>query len=62
MKTRFLTIAVALASLFAAPQAIAKRHTKTAAATKKHHHKKHMKTAAAPSTQAPTVQAAPAAS
>jgi len=58
MKTRFLTIAVAVASVFSAQQAVAKSPTKNAATSKKHH-KKHTKTAAA-STTTPTGKAAPA--
>ena len=42
MTTRFFAIFVALASVFAAPQGIAKSSTKAAAASKKHH-KKHNK-------------------
>jgi hypothetical protein len=58
MRTRFLTIAVALVSLFAAQEAVAKKSSpKTAEASKKHH-KKHKKTGAA-NTTAPTIQAAP---
>jgi hypothetical protein len=55
MRMRFLTIAVALASMFAAQQAVAKSSSKTAAASKKHH-KKHMKKTA--STAAPAGKAA----
>jgi hypothetical protein len=46
MKTKFLAMAMALASLFGAQQAFAKHSTKTTAATKKHH-KHHMKKTAA---------------
>ena len=50
MRKRFLTIAaVALASMFATQQAIAKSPTKTpkaASANKKHHNKKHKKSPA----------------
>ena len=61
MKIRFLTIAVALASVFAVQPAVAKNHNKTAktaSATKKHH-KKHQKKAGTASLAAPA-KAAPA--
>src|SRR5215469_16874202 len=41
MRTRLLATAVALATVFAAPQAVAKTSAKAAAASKKHH-KKHI--------------------
>jgi hypothetical protein len=59
MKTRFLTItiAAALASGFAAQQAVAKTKTpKTATASKKHH-KKHQKKTGTASLAAPTATA-----
>jgi hypothetical protein len=48
MRTRLLIVAVALASVFCAQQAVAKNpmHKSTSAASKKHH-KKHMKKTAA---------------
>jgi hypothetical protein len=52
MTTRFLAIAMAIAMLFGAQQAVAKSSTKTNAAAKKKHHKHHMKKAAAASTRA----------
>ena len=58
MRKWFLTIAVALASVFATHQAVAKSSTKTpkaASANKKHHNKKHKKAPAA-STAAPMLQ------
>jgi hypothetical protein len=55
MKTRFLTIAVALASVFTAHQAVAKSAKSTTVSNKKHH-KKHMKNKAA-SIAAPTTAA-----
>ena len=42
MRTRFLIIVAALASVFGVQQAVAKSSTTTAAASKKHH-KMHMK-------------------
>jgi hypothetical protein len=54
MRMRFLTIAVALASVFAAQQAVAKSSSKTSATSKKKHHKKHMKKTAATSAAART--------
>lgn len=63
MRLRFLTMAVALAGLFASQQAFAKNHTKTpktankTASANKKHHKKHMKKA---SVAAPATQATPA--
>jgi hypothetical protein len=59
MRMRFLTIAVALASVFAGQQGVAKSSSKPAATSKKHK-KKHMKKTAAASTAAPTAKAAPA--
>ena len=59
MKTRFLTITLAVVmSTFAAHQAIAKtgKHTTTAASKK--HHKKHMKKTADTRMAAPAVHAA----
>jgi len=56
MRARLLTIAVALASVFGAQQAIAKSSTKPTT-NKQHHHKKHMKKTAALTT-APTAKAA----
>jgi len=48
MKIRFLTIAVALVSLFAVQPAFAKHSTKTPkTAANKKHHKKHKKTGTA---------------
>jgi len=58
MRTRSLTVALALASIFAAQQAVAKDSTKTSETSKKHH-KKHKKTKPA-STAAPTAKVAPA--
>ena len=46
MRTRSVVIAVALASVFAAQQAVAKSSTKAAAASKQHH-EKHVKKARA---------------
>jgi hypothetical protein len=61
MRWRFLTIAVALASVFAAQPAVAKSSSKTATTSKKHKNKKkHMKKTAAASTADPTAKAAPA--
>jgi phosphotransferase system glucose/maltose/N-acetylglucosamine-specific IIC component len=57
MKTRLVTVAVALVTAFAGQQAIAKSDTKTAATNKKHH-KKHKNKKAAATTAAPTVKAA----
>jgi hypothetical protein len=59
MKIRFLTIAVALVSLFAVQPAFAKHSTKTpkTAASKKHH-KKHVKKTGTASLAAPAVNAA----
>jgi hypothetical protein len=61
MKSRFLTITVAVASMFIAQQAVsAKSHTGSAAksnATSKKHHKKHSKTAGM-STATPAAKAA----
>jgi len=59
MRLRFLTMAVALAGLFASQQAFAKNHTKTpkTASANKKHHKKHTKKA---SVAAPATQATPA--
>jgi hypothetical protein len=54
MTTRFLAIAMTVASLFGVQQAVAKTSTKTTAATKKKHHKHNMKKAAAPRITAPT--------
>jgi hypothetical protein len=56
MTTKFLAIAMTVASLFGAQQAVAKTSTKTTAATKKHHkhNKNNMKKAAAPRITAPT--------
>jgi len=59
MRMRFLTIAVALASLFGSQEAFAKSSTKTTTASKKHH-KKHSKKTGKTSTAAPTAKAAPA--
>jgi hypothetical protein len=56
MKTTFLTVAVAIASLFVAHQAVAKSAKTNTVASKKHH-KKHMKNKTA-STTVPTVKAA----
>ena len=59
MRTRFLTIAVALVSLFAAQEAVAKKAPKSSpktAASSKKHHKKHKKAPAA-SIATPTTQA-----
>jgi len=58
MKIRFLTVAVALVSLFAIQPAFAKHSTKTpkTAASKKH--KKHMKKARTASLAAPAANAA----
>ena len=59
MRKWFLTITVALASMFATQQAVAKSSTKTpkaASANKKHHNKKHKKAPAA-SIATPTTQA-----
>ena len=53
MTTRFLAIAMTVASLFGVQQAVAKTSTKTTAATKKHH-KHNAKKAAAPRITAPT--------
>ena len=58
MRMRILTIAVALASIFGAQQAVAKSHSKTASTSKKHH--KHMKKTAAARTTVSTANAAPA--
>ena len=60
MRMRFLTIAVALASVFAAQQAVAKSSTKKTAAASKKHHNKHAKKAGAASGMAPTAKTAPA--
>jgi hypothetical protein len=57
MRTRFLTVALALASVFAVQQADAKKSTKNAATSKKHH-KKNKKTGTASRT-APPAKAAP---
>ena len=55
MKKSILTIAaVTLVSIFGAQQAVAKSHTKTVSAHKKHHHKKHTMKSAAISPAAPT--------
>ena len=59
MRIRFLTIALALASVFAAQQGVAKSSSKTAATSKKHK-KNHTKKTAAASTVTPTAKAAPA--
>jgi hypothetical protein len=53
MTNKVLAIAMTVASLFGAQQAVAKTHTKTTAATKKHH-KHNAKKAAAPRITAPT--------
>jgi hypothetical protein len=58
MKTRFLTIAVALASVFTAHQAVAKSAKSNTTTVSKKHHKKHMKNKTA-SIVAPTAKAAP---
>lgn len=54
MRLRFLTIAMAIAGLFTAQQAVAKNHTKSAkspkSASAKKHNKKHTKKADAGST------------
>ena len=52
MTTRFLTVALALASLFAVQHADAKKSTKNAATSKKHH-KKHAKKTGTASRMAP---------
>jgi hypothetical protein len=58
--TRFLTIAVALAGLFAVQQAaVAKNKNSTKTSASKKSHKKHKKTGTA-STVTPTAKAAPA--
>jgi len=61
MKIKFLTIAVALACVFAGQQAVAKHSTKNAATSKKHHKKHTKKTAkrAAASRIAPTAETEP---
>ena len=58
MRTRFLTVALALASVFAVQQAAAKKYTKDVATSKKHH-KKHMKKTGTASRTAPPAKAAP---
>ena len=61
MRIRFLTIAVALACVFAGQQAVAKDSTKNAATNKKHHKKHTKKTGktAAASRTAPTAEPEP---
>ena len=58
MRTRFLTIALALASVFIVQHADAKKSTKNAATSKKHH-KKHNKKTGTASRMAPPAKAAP---
>ena len=58
MRTRFLTVALALASVFAVQNADAKKSTKNAATSKKHH-KKHAKKTGTASRTAPPAKAAP---
>jgi hypothetical protein len=58
MRTRFLTVALALAGLFAVQHADAKKSTKNAATSKKHH-KKHAKKTGSASRTAPPAKAAP---
>ena len=57
MRTRFLTVALALASVFAVQQATAKKYTKDVGTSKKHH-KKHMKKTGTASRTAPPAKAA----
>ena len=58
MKTRALTVALALASVFGVQQAAAKKYTKNVGTSKKHH-KKHMKNTGTASRTAPPAKAAP---
>ena len=56
MKTRVLTVALALVSVFGVQQAAAKRYTKNVATNKKHH-KKHMNKTGTASRTAPPAKA-----
>jgi len=58
MKSRFLTVTLAVAGMLFAQQAItAKSHTGSATKTSNKHHKKHTKKTAGMSTKAPAAQA-----
>jgi hypothetical protein len=58
MRTRFLTVALTLASVFGVQQAAAKKYTKDVATSKKHH-KKHTGKTGTASRTAPPAKAAP---
>jgi len=58
MKTRALTVALALASVFGVQQAAAKKYTKNVGTSKKHH-KKHSNNPGTASRTAPPAKAAP---
>jgi len=58
MKTRVLTVALALASVFGVQQAAAKKYTKNVGTSKKHH-KKHSNKTGTASRTAPPAKAAP---
>ena len=57
--TRFLTVALALASVFAVQHADAKKKSTKNAASSKKHHKKHAKKTGTASRMAPPAKAAP---